>query len=194
MKKLILALLALSLALTGACVPTATASRTAHLTVVLADEPYPIDYIASATVTITQIDVRGSAGTFTTVYQSPGQPLDLVTLRDGNTALLADADIPPGEYDQVRVCIADAAVTLTDGRTFPLRVPSGESSGIKLDTDFALPAGTASTMTVDVAIEDAFKPVPASGLTRPEDIAGFMLDLTLGMSVLVVPTPATQPG
>jgi hypothetical protein len=59
---------------------------------------------------------------------------NLLELRNNVTTLLADGtDLPPGKISQIRLLLGEQNTVETDGASFPLKVPSGLSSGLKID-------------------------------------------------------------
>ncbi len=112
---------------------------------------------------------------------------NLVELRNGRVDSLFSAKLlPAGRYTQVRVVVSAGHVVLTDGREFPLRVPSGDRSGIKLRCDFEVGDGEETVLLLDVDLSRAFKPIPGSGAKRPEDIREFKFAPSLAMTVTEV--------
>ncbi|UCG16295.1 MAG: DUF4382 domain-containing protein [Phycisphaerales bacterium] len=122
-----------------------------------------------------------------TVYEGE-MSFDLVKLRDGRTDLLADVQIPAGEYNQMRVTVTEGWITLipeedgdTDGRVFPLRVPSGENSDIDLHLWFDVWPGHEKTLLLDVDMSRTFKPVPGGEINGPGEIREFTFTPWLGL-------------
>jgi hypothetical protein len=112
---------------------------TARLSVLLTDAP--IHYIEAADVDIGAVVLISAGDDPPTVLSEDGTdgPVNLLTLRDAATMLLAEADIEAGTYTQLRLIVESASVTLKDGYAFndgstqkDLFVPSGAQTGIKL--------------------------------------------------------------
>ncbi len=60
------------------------------------------------------------------------------TIRFGDDPLvIADGYLPEGDYDQLRIVVADADITL-GGETFPLDISSGDTSGLKIHGEFCV--------------------------------------------------------
>lgn len=63
--------------------------------------------------------------------------------------LIAEAELPIGRYNQVRLLLADGSYVMVDGEQFPLVIPSGLSSGIALHHDFEIVEGRTYDATLD---------------------------------------------
>jgi len=125
--------------------------------------------LAGAEVTVTRVflmPVSGFSSEEIEVFSSStGKTVDLLNLQGGLQSELAQMTIPAGRYDQVRVVVSSATVTLADGFTFPdgsttaiLTTPSGEQSGIKvlLRNDLDVPEGALTTLVLDFNVAQNF--------------------------------------
>ncbi|MDH5591169.1 MAG: DUF4382 domain-containing protein [Gemmatimonadota bacterium] len=137
----------------GAC-ESGTAPGTAHVRVLLTDAPS--DLIERADVWVSHIYLQGGGEENDTLatsseadtvgrvdlFNDPGNPksYDLMTLRDGVTAdLTGTVEVDVAMYHNLRLVVDSAMVTLKDGITMEdgsstttLFVPSGQTSGIKV--------------------------------------------------------------
>ncbi|HMB68062.1 MAG TPA: DUF4382 domain-containing protein [bacterium] len=150
----------------------ATGTVRVHLT----DAPYPFDLIESAEITIDRITAHYEDEDAETVavLGDELQTLDLMDLRNGVTATLVETEVPVGTIDELRLRVVDAVVTLIDGREFPLKVPSGQTSGLKAKADPAIVVvGDLTTdLLLDVDVSRSFLAIPASP-RKVDDIRGF---------------------
>jgi hypothetical protein len=125
--------------------------------------------IAAAEVTVARVflmPMSGFSGEDVEVFSSSvGKTFDLMSLQNGLQAELAVASVPAGRYEQVRVVLSGARVTLAAGFTFPdgsttqvLNTPSAEQSGIKvlLRSDVDIPAGSLTTLVMDINVTQNF--------------------------------------
>jgi hypothetical protein len=85
---------------------------------------------------------------------------DLLQLQHGVMTTLALGDVPPGHYDQLRLLLGDGSTVVVDGVTYPLTVPSGLHSGLKLIGDFDVAAGENRELILDF---DAAKSIHQTG-------------------------------
>jgi len=114
-------------------------------------------------VVIKEISVRKSGGAdevegdkeadksgFINVFTGE-KAVNLVALFSGETVDIETADLEAGDYDQVRIVVAeDNTVKLTgDTTAYDLKIPSGTSSGIKIKKSFTLEEGGAADMTLE---------------------------------------------
>lgn len=127
----------------------------------------PSDSIAAASVAVSRVYLVSDAGPPVDVLPATDEPVtyDLLDLRNGVEALLADRPVPAGVYGQLRLVVASADVTLIDGLTFEdgttsrsLKVPSGMESGIKVQLASPIDAvpGEVTIVVVDFDVDRNF--------------------------------------
>lgn len=76
---------------------------------------------------------------------------NLLNLTENNPVLLAHAKVEPRTYKQIRLILDDrTSLTFADGSTEPLKVPSSEQSGLKIDGIFTVPEGVLYTLDIDL--------------------------------------------
>jgi hypothetical protein len=138
---------------------------TSQVRVMLTDAPS--DLIESAVVTISRVYLTGEDGADVDLRSASDEPLtfDLLDLRNGVEAFLADRRVPAAAYGQLRLVVTDAEVTLVDGVIFEdgsstreLKVPSGAQSGIKVQLPAPIDAdeGEVTIVVVDFDVEQNF--------------------------------------
>lgn len=86
--------------------------------------------------------------------------VDLLTLQNGTTTSIGLATVPAGHYSEVRLKLGAGSTVTVDGVTYPLFVPSGTTSGVKVKGDFDVPTGGAVVLLLDF---DAAKSVHQTG-------------------------------
>ena len=179
---------------------------TARLNVRLTDAPFPFDLAESADVTITRIELLaadddGDASNDTTdaepildrIVLFDGEPfsLNLLELRDGVDTLLVNGFTIPadGSYNRLRIYVGDqASVTFTDGSVYPLKLPSAQRSGIKVNLpDYTAGGGQDEIdVLVDFDVERSFV---ARGNPEAPGFKGFLFKPVLKVKSFEVAAP-----
>ncbi len=140
-----------------------------NLKIYVTDAPFPSDLVESASVEINEVRVREKDLGWQTVFTGSAV-IDLVPLTGGVSALLVEAELPPGVYEEVRLIVEAGEVVLSpeavvrgDSHTFNtanggLFYPSGAQTGIKvkLDTDITVVGQLTSDLTLDFALDKNF--------------------------------------
>lgn len=126
----------------------------------LIDAPAMIPGVEALHLTVSAVRVHADDGTVGgTWYEMLPDTLtveertfDLLELVNGEMLVIGEDQLPAGRYDQIRLVLEDASVTV-DGKVYGLKVPSGTTSGLKLVNEFrVLPGGlTGLVLDFDVA-------------------------------------------
>lgn len=99
---------------------------------------------------------------------------DLLTVAAGNFDVLGVTTLAAGQYQQIRVIIEDASITIS-GATSPLTVSSGAQTGLKLNHNFTVVEDQETTLTLDFDAEQSVKEEPAgSGMYRIDPVIGIV--------------------
>lgn len=107
------------------------------------------------------------------VLNEQTQTVNLLDWNNGKTLLLGQAEVEAGTYTQIRLKISDANV-VWNGQSYPMAVPSGAQSGLKLLSNFEIAAGS----TYDVVLDfDAERSVVTTG--PPQNPTGYKLKPTI---------------
>ena len=88
------------------------------------------------------------------------QVYDLLALNNGDQALLADLEIPAGNFREIRFILGDSNWLVSQGDTTSLKIPSGGASGLKIKVDGMLEAGKSYHLILDF---DAARSVVRAG-------------------------------
>lgn len=142
----------------------------------LTDAPFPIDLISKTYVTIDKVEIRkqetDSTGSEFIVLTEEPMEVDLLTLSNGVTELLASVELEAGTYDQIRMHVTDSKVVMKDQTEFDLKIPSGSSSGLKINIEPALEIS--GGQTADVLLDfDVSKSFVAKGNMQGGHFNGF---------------------
>ena len=85
---------------------------------------------------------------------------DLLTLTNGVETVIANDDLPAGKVSQLRLILGDNNSVVVDGESYPLTIPSGSESGLKLQIHAELTEGITYSVLLDF---DAAKSIVATG-------------------------------
>ena len=106
--------------------------------------------VTSASVTISHAELMPG---HVEIDLGPGDmTFDLLAMEGGVTQLLGTAPAL-GEYEQLRLIVSSASVTLDGGDPMPLRVPSGAQTGIKINFGGPIQVGPGATVDLLAVFE-----------------------------------------
>ncbi|HLI92466.1 MAG TPA: DUF4382 domain-containing protein [Puia sp.] len=140
------------------CKKTASSGRngTSHLQVMLTDGPATYDAVY---IDIQQVEVNASAdsnatdsgagsGWQTVPLLRPGV-YNLLDFRNGMDTVLAAADLPAGKLSQIRLVLGDSNEVVIAGQSYPMKTPSAQESGLKLNFSATLTPGIDYKLWID---------------------------------------------
>jgi hypothetical protein len=84
-----------------------------------------------------------------TTLATNARTYDLVRLTNGKDTLLANTTLPYGKVSQMRLILGDNNTVTQDGTTYPLKTPSGQQSGLKIQVNQTLTEGVTYVVTLD---------------------------------------------
>jgi len=154
------------------------ADQQGRLVIKLTDAPFPFDTIDAAIVNITKVEIRKVSegdedGNPYISLPIEASEFNLLELRNGISADLVDVEIDSGNYDLIRVYVEDASLTIKQGETYDMKVPSGSQTGIKIFVEPELHVSSELTgdVLLDFSIEKSF--ILKGNMFTPAGIKGF---------------------
>lgn len=141
-------------ALLGGC--SGGGGDTGSSTLRLAVADAPVDGAVEVVVKFSGVELKPQSGeAYSIDFDSP-QQVDLLATAGGQAYVLIDEEgLPVGDYNWIRLkVIADADtfdsyIVMEDGNRYPLYVPSGDESGLKLNNPFSIPQSGVRSVVVD---------------------------------------------
>lgn len=178
MKKLLFIIATAVLVLSGC---TKSADGPGRLIVKITDDPFNINIVESATITINKIEIRksGEANQFIVVSEDT-MTFNLMELRNGITTEIGNIEIPQGTYDQIRLYVQEAGLKLKDhSGDFKVKVPSGSQSGLKLfiTPSIKVDGGLTSELLLDFDLSKSF--VMRGNINHAGGVNGFIFKPTV---------------
>lgn len=155
----------LLLALVGCNGSSAGGAGNASSTLNLAVTDTPVDGAQSVVVTFTGVELMGPNGQQSFSFASEKQ-IDLLKQQGTNSAsLLAGATIPAGNYQWIRLDIdaANSYIITSTGAQYPLTIPSGSQTGLKLVSGFTAAQGSVANFMIDFNLRQSITQSNAGG-------------------------------
>lgn len=137
----------------------------------------PVDEAEAVVVAFVEVQLLNAAGAPVQTFRlDPPRSIDLLALQGSNSAFLVeDAEVPPGVYEEVRLLIdtQDAScqnlvapfgsyITI-DGTDYPLVVPGGGATGLKVKGPITVAAGGSAAYTIDFDLRKSIAQRGATG-------------------------------
>ena len=144
--KLLLPAVLLSTVFFVSCTDDNEATSTVHLR--LTDAPTALD---SVFVDIQEVRVKHHSDTSESGWVSMDVNegiYNLLELQNGTDTLLGTVTLPAGVLKEIRLILGTENRVVANGESFPLVIPSGAESGLKIKVDKDLDA-TLETITID---------------------------------------------
>jgi hypothetical protein len=139
-----------------------TPDGTGQLRLLLSDSP--VDNADHVYLGVARVEVRRvtEGGSEWVVLWRGEREFDLLALQNERTAVLADAHLPVGTYDEIRLILSEGAGSpigapgfrspcdiVIDGESYPIKVPGGEQSGLKLKGEIEIARDTLTLLLID---------------------------------------------
>ncbi|RJP82262.1 MAG: DUF4382 domain-containing protein [Candidatus Zixiibacteriota bacterium] len=130
---------------------------TGEIRMYLVDSPSEYDAV---NIVVTRVEVHiaeADSNSGWWVVNDSTATYDLLILANGANAVLGDTLLPAGHYTQIRLYIGDGSNVVVDGITYPLTIPSGQQSGLKLNHQFDIESNTLYELTLDFDAESSIQ-------------------------------------
>lgn len=111
-----------------------------------------LDSVQSVQATITKVQVHQQGNGWITVSEGLRE-FNLLDLKTRNAVeLLAQAELPAGEYDQIRLEVSRVLITKTNGQVQEAKLPSGD---LKLIGKLIVQGSKTSSVVIDFLVEES---------------------------------------
>lgn len=151
MKNAIFLGIALVLLVAGCLGPSQPPQGKGRVVVTMADAAADMGAVSSVKVTVDSVSVQSASAGWVTLNATP-KTYDLLELKSsGQEALLAEARLDPGKYEQMRLKISKVVVTDANG-THEAKLPSGD---LKIVGGFTVGPNSTSTATFDFVADES---------------------------------------
>jgi len=143
-----LGLLIVSIVLIQACSPSLEiqpGARRVPIQIFLTDDPGDYDQV---NIDLLEVSVKMDSLGFQTLQTYPGI-YDLLQLQNGLDTLIVNDSLPPGELKEIRLLLGENNSIMVDSVLYELKVPSGQSSGLKIKFNQGLVQDSLAQITLD---------------------------------------------
>lgn len=128
----------------------------------------PVDSASAVVVSFTGVELQPSGGGQPVTINFSPKTIDLLQEQNGNEASILDGvSVPAGNYDWIRLMLNVAADrTVSDsyieinGARYPLVIPSGAETGLKLVQGFTMTANQVADFTIDFMLRQSITAPP----------------------------------
>jgi hypothetical protein len=129
----------------------------------------PIDGASEVRVVFSGIELHQTGGSVITIdFGNTPKSVDLIKLQDGVTSALTEGSaVPAGDYDWMRLKViasknsqGESYIKLLTGEQYPLWIPSGAETGLKLVRPFTVAQGSITRLVVDFDLRKSITAPP----------------------------------
>jgi len=117
----------------------------------MTDSPAQFDAL---TINIVRIEIHGTGSDSANKWQvisDSSQTVNIMDLTNGKSKLLGTKDLEPGTYNQIRLILGSGNTVTVNGKTYPIKIPSGQQTGLKINinTNISLTSGSIKDLLLD---------------------------------------------
>ena len=109
-----------------------------QITLTMVDSPAGFDQINISILRVEAHVTGADSNNGWVVINNNEAIYDLLKLKNGVTTIIGNSSLAIGHYSQIRLIIGAGSNIVVDGVTYPLEIPSGEQTGIKLNHEFEI--------------------------------------------------------
>lgn len=128
----------------------------------------PVDGASEVVVAFTGVQLHSTAGQTLDIDFPSAKTIDLIKLQGGVTgALTQGAAVPAGSYDWMRLKVladkntqGESYIRMLDGAMYPLWIPSGSETGLKLVRPFTVAQGSTTQLVIDFDLRKSITAPP----------------------------------
>ena len=119
------------------------------------DEPFKLSgkNVEELNIEVVRIDLTKGDKKIT-VFEDIRQ-MDILKITANDPVVLSNVSIEAGTYDQLRLVLSNNSTIKVDGEIFPIKIPSGQQSGVKLDGPFTIPEGKLFKLVIDFVASES---------------------------------------
>jgi len=105
--------------------------------------------IQALNLTVRQMVIIDTNGKHTTILDED-RSMDILGVSRSDPVILSNVSVEPGVYQELRLVLWNENTITVNGETHPIKIPSGEQSGLKLKGPFTIPKGKLFTLMIEL--------------------------------------------
>jgi hypothetical protein len=112
----------------------------------------PAANIDALTVNIVRIDAHKNGADSTSGWQvisDSSETVNILNLTNGKTRLIGSQNLDAGSYSQIRLVLGTNNTITIGGQTYPITIPSGAQTGIKINANIDVKANEKFNLLLD---------------------------------------------
>ncbi|HKJ30937.1 MAG TPA: DUF4382 domain-containing protein [Balneolales bacterium] len=112
----------------------------------------PAANIQALTVNIVKIEAHKNGADSTSGWQvisDSSETVNILNLTNGKTRLIGSQNLDAGTYSQIRLILGSNNTVTVSGQKFPITIPSGSQTGIKINANMTVKAGESFNLLLD---------------------------------------------
>ena len=119
-------------------------SSSTTLRIRMTDAPAALDEV---NIDLKEVNVKFANDTSSWIYMDTKAGIyNLLSLQNGIDTLIASSTYPTGNVKEIRLVVGDQNTVVENGQSYPLTIPSGASSGLKIKVNKDLQQGLDSLL------------------------------------------------
>jgi hypothetical protein len=173
-------------------------SQTSRISVRMVDAPGDYDEVNVEVLDVlikdnSSTDDQGWLSVGAASQVGEGKIYNLLDLTGGVNVLLADNLVPSGNLGQIRLLLGDNNTVVIDGKTYDLKTPSAQQSGLKLKVNQILEADKTYEFLLDFDVERSVVKAGNSGIYNLKPVIRVSTKENTGGIKGVVTSPSPFP-
>ena len=127
----------------------------AKVAVQLTDDPFPMGMVAKAEIGVAKIELKDANGNYVTVFEGDTQ-VNMVDYTNGATAEVSVQSLPEGTYNEARITLNAASVTLTNNEHFDASASVNHAYTVQVNPAIEVTQGDTEELLLDLDLSDTF--------------------------------------
>ena len=122
----------------------------------MTDGPFPYNFVAEANLSVAKVELRNKDTGEYVVVHDHNATVNIANYRNGETVEVSHQEVPNGTYDQARITISGAEVTLNNNQTYNANISSAQTIEVPIQPELTVDNSSEDQLLLDVDLSDSF--------------------------------------